>query len=70
MTSPPTCPASACGAPVDLFNDANSAGQTWNCPQCARWGVAWSSAYLADQPFEESLVVLGRRLQRRAMGEP
>ncbi|MDH6707007.1 hypothetical protein P3T27_003736 [Kitasatospora sp. MAA19] len=70
MTTRPACPAPDCGAPVDLLDDANAAGRTWNCPICARWGVAWSQAYLANQPFEEPLVVLGRRPCRRTMGEP
>lgn len=67
MTGPPTCPAPDCCAPVDLLNDANAAGRTWNCPNCARWGVAWSSGYLANQPFEEPLVVLGRRKVRKVV---
>ncbi|MFE6055482.1 hypothetical protein ACFQ6N_32440 [Kitasatospora sp. NPDC056446] len=68
MTDPPACPASACGEPVDLFDDANETGRTWNCPNCGRWGVAWSPHYLADQPFEEPLAVLGRRRHRRVTG--
>ncbi|MFD7829871.1 hypothetical protein [Kitasatospora sp. NPDC059803] len=51
MTDPPACPAPDCCAPVDLLNDANAAGRTWNCPNCARWGVAWSAGYRANQPF-------------------
>ncbi|WP_327677154.1 hypothetical protein [Kitasatospora sp. NBC_00458] len=70
MTGRPACPAPDCGVPVDLLDDANTAGRTWNCPRCARWGVAWSPAYLADQPFEEPLVVLGRRPWCREPGGP
>ncbi|MET8630951.1 hypothetical protein ABZW30_45965 [Kitasatospora sp. NPDC004669] len=70
MTGPPACPAPGCGAPVDPLGDANETGRTWNCPNCGRWGVAWSPAYLADQPFEEPLAVLGRRPRYRETGEP
>ncbi|KJS54897.1 hypothetical protein [Streptomyces rubellomurinus] len=64
----PACPARGCGTPVDLLNDANAAGRTWSCPGCGSWGVAWSASYLASQPFEDPLVLLGRNLRYREPG--
>ncbi|MFJ9694074.1 hypothetical protein [Kitasatospora sp. NPDC101183] len=66
MNSPPLCP---CGSAVDFIGDANEAGRTWNCPTCSRWGVAWSASYLAKQPIEEPLVVLGRRFNRQPVSD-